>query len=210
MVTTAAIARPSPVWEMSPAAFRIFQETRPDEERWELVEGAPVMMSPALIIHNRIAGNLEHLLREALDRHDPTRIAVQRLGVELGNEGNYRPEPDVVVIDVDFTTGQRFANRVYLLAEILSGTDRRVRTRSGEPWVDVKRQIYLGHEPCEAVLMIEQTRIEARLDLRTAEGWSSQTLKDDAAELAIPSFGPLCQVGALYEGTPLKPRAVPS
>jgi Uma2 family endonuclease len=60
---------------MSGPAFREFQDHRPDHERWELIAGVPMMMSPPTIAHNRIAGNLERLLNEALERHAPTRIA---------------------------------------------------------------------------------------------------------------------------------------
>lgn len=69
---------------LSPAAFRSFQAARPDEERWELIDGTPVMMTPPLIDHNRIASTLERLLNDALERHDPGREAVQRPGLELG------------------------------------------------------------------------------------------------------------------------------
>ncbi|TGD96492.1 Uma2 family endonuclease, partial [Methylobacterium nonmethylotrophicum] len=118
---------------LSPAAFRLFQEGRPDEERWELIDGMPVMMTPPLIDHNRIASNLERLLNDALERHDPDREAVQRPGLELGLSpavlaglgfaGAYRPEPDVAVIDYDPVPGRRFVDRAYLLAEVVSGTD---------------------------------------------------------------------------------------
>jgi len=69
---------------MSGAEFRSFQETRPDHERWELVKGIPVMMVPPTISHQRIADNLTRLLNDALARHNPTRLAVSRSGVELG------------------------------------------------------------------------------------------------------------------------------
>ena len=62
---------------MTGAQFRSFQETRPDHERWELVKGVPIMMVPPTISHQRIAGNLERLLNDALAKHDPTRLAVQ-------------------------------------------------------------------------------------------------------------------------------------
>ncbi|MCF4128597.1 Uma2 family endonuclease [Methylobacterium sp. SyP6R] len=118
---------------LSPAAFRSFQDGRPDEERWEPIDGTPVMMTPQPIDHHRIAIRLERLLNEALERHDPDGEAVQRVGIELGLgpaalaglgfAGAYRPEPDVAVIDYDPVPGRRFVDRAYLLAEVVSGTD---------------------------------------------------------------------------------------
>ena len=77
-----ATAHP-PIWRMTGAQFRSFQETRPDHERWELVKGIPIMMVPPTISHQRIADNLTRLLNDALARQDPTRFAVSASGVEL-------------------------------------------------------------------------------------------------------------------------------
>jgi hypothetical protein len=42
---------------MTGAQFRSFQETRPDHERRELVNGAPMMMVTRTTAHQRIADN---------------------------------------------------------------------------------------------------------------------------------------------------------
>jgi len=49
-------------------AFRNWVASRPDEERWELIDGVPMMMAPATRDHQRIASNLERLLNDALER----------------------------------------------------------------------------------------------------------------------------------------------
>src|SRR5215467_8562769 len=86
---------------LSTDAFRAWTETRPDEERWELIDGVPMMMTPPTKAHQRIASNLERLLNDALVRSAPERAAYQRVGLTLGPiVENYDPEPDVVVIDV--------------------------------------------------------------------------------------------------------------
>jgi Uma2 family endonuclease len=114
---------------LSGPEFRSFQETRPDHERWELIDGAAVTMAPPTIVHNRIAGNLERLLNDALATCNPARFANQRVGVELGDAAlarlgdRYRPEPDVVGLDAKYDPGQRFIDRAHLLAEIVSDTD---------------------------------------------------------------------------------------
>jgi Uma2 family endonuclease len=191
---------------MSAAEFRAFQARRPGHERWELIAGIPIMMVPPTIAHNRIAGNLERLLSDALAAHDPSRLATQRLGVELAS-GDCKPEPDVAVIDADYEAKQRFVDRVYLAAEVVSDTDELKDPDSGKRWIDAKREIYLAHAPCEAVLLIEQDRMEVRVDVRSEGGWTSATL-GPADELVLSGFGLRCAVADLYEGTPLRPRAV--
>lgn len=193
---------------MSAREFRAFEAGRPEHERWELIAGVPVMMPPALIVHNCIAANLTGLMNAALREHDPTRLSVQRSGVELGLEiDDYRPEPDVMVLDADYPPEQRYVERAYLLAEIVSSSDYERIPGGAEPWIEVKRRLYLAHAPCEAVLIIEQTRIEVRVDIRSEAGWISSKLSAVAAELVLPSIGLRCRAADLYDGTPLQPRA---
>jgi Uma2 family endonuclease len=191
---------------MTAAQFGAFLNHRPDYERWELIAGVPIMMAPPTIVHNRIASNIERLLNDALAAHDPARVAMQRPGVTLASAGDYRPEPDVGVIDADYQAGQRFVDRIYLLAEVVSETDALRDPDSGRNWIDVKRDIYFAHPTCEAVLTIEQDRMEVRVDLRTNDGWDARTLHPDD-DLVLTAFGLSCPIVDLYEGTPLKPRA---
>jgi Uma2 family endonuclease len=198
------LEQPAQAGRMSGRDFRAFQERRPDHERWELVAGVPMVMTPPALTHNRIAGNLERLLNDALAGHAPDRIALQRPGIELGS-GEFRPEPDLAVIDAAFEPGQRFVERTYLLAEIVSASDEVRVPETGARWIDVKRSIYLAHPACETVLMIEQDRMEVRVDVRTQAGWTAQVLRA-SDELHLPGFGLRCAAVRLYDGTPLRAR----
>jgi Uma2 family endonuclease len=190
---------------MSPREFRAFQDKRPDHERWELIGGVPVMMVPPTIAHNRIAGNLERLLNDALATHNPARLANQRPGVELGRiSDEYRPEPDLAVIDAEYEPGQRFVDRAYLLAEVVSATDHEIVPGTGETWIDVKRSLYRAHPPCEVVLIVEQNQFEVQIDTRTPSGWTRRTLTDPSDEIVLSKFGLRCRVSDLYVGTPLQ------
>lgn len=192
------------IGRMSGAEFRAFQDLRPDHERWELIDGVPVMMTPPTLTHNLIATNLQMLLLRALEARDPSRVAVQRAGVQL-DSGSYAPEPDV--IDADFDAGQRFVARADLLAEIVSDTDEVSVPGTNRRWVDVKRGIYQDHEHCEAVLIVSQDRMQIDMDLRTETGWVSTRLAGADTELSIPDFGLRCCVGNLYDRTPLSSRS---
>jgi Uma2 family endonuclease len=183
---------------MSVELFRQFVEGRPDEEHWELLDGVAMMMAPPTRAHQRIASNLEDLLNDALERHTPKLVAYQRLGVNLGPRIEYYdPEPDVVVVDAE-GDDERYSDRFYLAAEVVSSSDR---TR-----VDSKREIYKLHEHCTCILTVQQDRFEVRVDLRTDDGWTEQTLTKPDAVIALPDFGLTCKVSDLYRGTRLLPR----
>jgi Uma2 family endonuclease len=196
--------------------FRQFQKGRPDFERWELIDGNPVMMTPASIDHNRIASNLEALLNTAFEQSDATAIAIQRPGIELsldesalaalGLNADYKPEPDVAAIDNPLAPGCCFVDCAYLLAEVASSTDEDRIVPTGERWIEAKIRLYQAHRHCNTVLAVEQDRIEVRVVRRTADGWLSQILTDAEDELDLADYGLRCPVGALYANTHLRPR----
>ena len=123
-------------------AFRAFYDSRPEEEHWELIDGVPMMMASATLIHQRIASNLERVLNDALEIRNPAWAAYQRVGVNLRPDvNNYDPEPDVVVVDnVVKSSDQRYVDRFHLAAEVVSDSDG--------ARVELKRDVYKKHPHC--------------------------------------------------------------
>lgn len=172
--------------------FRAFVATRPDEERWELIGGVAMMMTPPTRVHQRIASNLERLLNDALERHDPSRAAYQRIGVTLDAAPDYDPEPDVVVID-EAEPDERYAARIFLVAEIVSASDA--------PRAEAKRAVYRLHPSCSHILSIEQARAELSLDLRGSEGWTTRIVRGLDGRVDLPDFGASFTLADLYRRT---------
>ena len=179
---------------VSVAAFRAWLRSRPDEERWELIEGRPMMMAPPNRRHQTIVWNLVYLLKMALADHDPTLEAYHDIGVNIVSAVPYDPEPDVAVIREAESADPRYADRFYLVAEVLSDSDRDV--------IDLKREVYRAHPTCTCILLIRQDRAEIVVEQRTADGWHSQVLHADD-DLVLPAFGLSCPVGEVYRRTPL-------
>lgn len=203
---------------MSSRDFRVFQDHQPDGQRWELVEGTPVMMTPPKIAHQRIAQNLARLLDDAIDALGLSLFAVQTPGVDLGlgstvtsssgRASTYVPEPDVAVIVDSRDPDRRIVDAAVVLVEIVSSTDEIV-TSDGRPWVDVKAALYRMHVPCQAVLVIEQERTHIRLWVRSGEDWRESHLTDPSDVLHIPCCGLTCEVGELYAKTHLAGGEIP-
>jgi Uma2 family endonuclease len=179
---------------LSVASFRTWLTSRPDEEHWELIEGVPTMMTPPNRRHQRIASNLESLLNAALARHAPGFAAYQCIGVNIVSTVPYDPEPDVAVIREDENPDPRYAERFYLVAEVLSESDKGI--------IESKRDVYRAHSSCTCILLVRQDRAEIIVEHRTGDGWRSQVLLG-ADELALPEFGLTCPVGDVYRATPL-------
>jgi Uma2 family endonuclease len=187
-----AVRQNSPM--LSVASFRTWLTSRPDEEHWELIEGVPMMMAPPNRRHQRIASNLENLLNDALKRHNPTLVAYHDIGVNIVSTVPYDPEPDVAVIREEENSDPRYADRFYLVAEVLSDSDKDI--------IDSKRDIYRAHPSCTCILLVRQDLVEITVDHRTSDGWRSQILRA-GDELRLPEFGLTCPVKAVYRDTPL-------
>src|SRR4249920_2277528 len=179
---------------LSVASFRAWLASRPDEEHWELIEGVPMMMTPPNRRHQRIASNLDALLNAALKHHDPLLAAYHDIGVNIVSTVPYDPEPDVAVIREDENPDPRYAERFYLVAEVLSESDKGV--------IESKRDIYRAHPSCTCILLVRQDRVEIIVDHRAGDGWHSQVLHG-ADELSLPEFGLTCSVSDVYRDTPL-------
>jgi Uma2 family endonuclease len=184
--------QPAPI--LSVASFRAWLASRPDEEHWELIEGVPMMMAPPNRRHQRIASNLENLLNAALKRHDPRFAAYRDIGVNVVSTVPYDPQPDVAVIREDENPDPRYAEKFYLAAEVLSDSDKDI--------IEGKRDIYRAHPSCTCILLVRQDVVEITADLRTAEGWRTQVLRD-SDELRLPQFGLACAAKDVYRDTAL-------
>ena len=80
---------------MSVAEYRVWAETRPDHERWELLDGEPVLMSPPKARHQRIVTNLLGAL-DALARRKGC-DTYPGLAILSAAMDDFAPIPDVVV-----------------------------------------------------------------------------------------------------------------
>ena len=173
---------------LSIETFRAWLGSRPGEEHWELIAGVPMMMAPATRAHQRIASNLESLLNGAFEEHQPAFTAYQRVGLNLAPIApDYDPEPDVVVIDANSPGEERYADRFYLAAEVVSSSDQKT--------VESKREIYKRHADCRCVLIIRQPAVT---------GVASAIFAWDAA-LAMP----LLKTNVVRSSIPIRPPLIP-
>jgi Uma2 family endonuclease len=148
------------------------------------------MMTPPTLAHQRIASNLEDLLNAALEAARLPLEAFQRAGLNLAGTEAYDPEPDVAVIDRPQDPDQRYSDRFYLAAEVVS--------RSDEPILQAKCQRYREHAHCVCVLVIRQDRPEVVRHLRVDDGWTSTTIDRINDELVIEACGLRCRLADLY------------
>jgi Uma2 family endonuclease len=169
-------------------------ESRPEEERWQLIDGVAMMMPPPTLVHQRIASNLARSLNDCLEDKRPELYAFQEVGLIVPQAELFRPEADVAMLDA-MADYEPYANKFYCVAEILSDSNT-------DKDIAVKRQRYLQHPDNLYFVLIEQKRVHMEV-LARATGWLPVALArlDDALELA--EFGFRTTLANLYRGTPL-------
>ena len=188
--------------------FHAFRDERPKEEKWELIDGVPMMMPPPSLVHQRISRNLETMLNQRLAMVRPEWMADREIGVLLPDDDRYNPEPDVTVIDTSIDLGQIYATRFFFVAEVLSDSNRpEQHAGSDKPIVlAAKLEYYRRHEECRAVLFVRQDRNEATLYART-NGFEPVSLTDPGDAIVLPEVGNIGPLRELYRHTPLFPKA---
>ena len=175
--------------------FMAFLEARPDEERWELIEGVAVMQAPPSYAHQRIAYNLCELLNSAFARNRLDLFAYPRAGVRSPGVRNFQPEPDVVVVP-GVAGYDLYSERFQLVAEVLSPTNTRRE-------IELKLRRY-REAPDNLYAVVIDSREHLVEIYAKSRGWEQRTLKKARDPIEMPEFGLSCRVGDLYRGTPLR------
>src|SRR3984893_6677991 len=81
---------------MTVEEFYAFTDTRPDEEKWELIDGEPILNASPSRLHQRIVKNLVIGLAVFERRPGVMWEILPGLGVRASDKS--RPEPDVLII----------------------------------------------------------------------------------------------------------------
>jgi Uma2 family endonuclease len=181
---------------MTVEEFYAFADTRPDGEKWELIDGEPIL-NPApsprhqLIIRNLILalGNLERALNAPW-------MVLPELGVRVSNKD--RPEPDVLVIPSDhrpFDPQDRDVRDLIVAFEVLSPSTKTCDMR----W---KRTAYTGLPSLTHYVVIAQDAVEVVVFARD-EDFAERRLRSIGETIDLPSLGVSLPVAEIYRDTGL-------
>jgi Uma2 family endonuclease len=175
--------------------YLAFIDSRPDDERWQLIDGVAMMMPPPTVPHQIIAGNLAFELNALFRQQRRKLLAVQEVGLTVPNVANFRPRADMAVLDKPFNLKVPYADRFYLVMEVLSdsSTDKDIAAKSSR---------YIQHPQNLYCLLVDQD--EPRVEVRArAQGWEPVELKGLDAVLELPEWGFRMSLADLYDGMAL-------
>lgn len=181
------------------AEFLAFTETRPPGERWELVEGQPVLNPSPFTIHQIIVGNLNHLLLLEKARLGANWLPIPGIGTIVPASENSLPVPDILVMaEAPDDLYQHTTPESLVLIEVLSQSN----TKARREW---RRKVYASVPNCQHYLTIATRKTEIRRYDR-ANDWAEEVIGNDTERLALPALGTSLEIADIHRHTRLSRR----
>ncbi len=180
--------------------FYAFTDTRPDDEKWELIEGEPVLNASPTRYHQRIVGNVFFALTVRQREIGAPWMASLPLGVRVSDKD--RPEPDVLVYPCKQRRpdGRRDCDDALVVFEVLSpSTEKR-----DLGW---KRKAYASMPSLTHYVAISQDAVDVRVFARDA-GFEERRLQSLDKVIDLRSLGISLPVAEIYRDTGLIPSAL--
>ena len=174
---------------MGVAEYQVWVADRPDEERWELIDGEPVLMSPPSERHQSIVANLiRHLA--PVGRNKRCR-AIPGIATLSDPMDTFAPMPDVMVRCGPMLK-DGYARDPVLVAEVLSpSTMSRDRGR--------KTDFYRSIASLQVFLIVYQDEPRVEAWRRGADGvWTKQAV-GLGEMIDLPELGGRLAVADIYD-----------
>ncbi|HEY4921407.1 MAG TPA: Uma2 family endonuclease [Xanthobacteraceae bacterium] len=177
---------------MNVEEYFAFTDSRPDNEKWELIEGEPVLQASPTTRHQTIVANVIYCLQVIRRERRPSWIAIPGIGVRVSDTS--LPEPDIL-IGPPADASSRECDDIVVAIEVLSDStaDRDLR------W---KRKAYARLGSLMYYVVIAQDAVEVLVYARAAN-FAEQRTESLAASLELPALGISLPLTEIYQDTGL-------
>ena len=174
--------------------FLAFTDERPDDERWELIDGVPVLNPSPTDFHQLIVSNILFVLGGLRRARKAGWIALPGVGTKAADFDDRLPQPDVMIKAAP-ATGARLSEEAIVIFEVLS----RSNTRKDQNW---RLSTYQHVHGAEHYVVVHQKQL-AVVRYDRASGWQPFLYRDLSQALQLPAIGADIPLGEIYDGTPL-------
>ena len=173
---------------MNVEQFLAFYDTRPDGEKWELIDGELFMNATPVSYHQRIVGNLIYHLGLVRRKTGGQWDAVPGIGVRLSDFSSV--EPDVMIRPRDNFNG-RNCEDIVVAFEVLSPS-----TKQND--LKFKRKSYPALASLTHYVVVSAERMEVRVYARQA-GWAEVVLTSPAQSVQFEALQASLALAEIYE-----------
>jgi len=189
-----AIPKLAPGEGLTIEEFLAFTATRPQEERWELVEGVPVLNPSPIQIHQLVAINISALLMRHKQETGASWLPLLGVGTQVPISPNSLPQPDVYVQE-GAVRDSHITDDALVIFEILSRSNR----KADQEW---RRKVYASVPNCQHYVTVSLARAEVASFDRSS-GWKRRTVTGTSNALDLPALGLSMPLADVYRYTPL-------
>jgi Uma2 family endonuclease len=189
-MSNAARKQPDPLPPMTIEEFLEFTDTRPDGEKWELIEGVAVLSPSPVDVHQIIVSNIIFRLMLAKEQMNASWIPLIGIGTRVPASPNSLPQPDVFVM-AGAATGTPVTDDALVIFEVLS----RSNSRADQAW---RRQVYTSVPNCQQYVTVAQKTAEV-VAYNRAANWKPLSIKG----LELTALAVNLPLRDIYRYTPL-------
>jgi len=189
-------ARPklAPDQQMTIEEFLAFTDTRPEEERWELIEGVPVLNPSPIDYHQIVVTNIVAFLVRRKIEMKTAWLPLIGTGTRVPVSVHSLPQPDVMVKEQP-PTGSAVSDDGLVLFGVLSKSN----TRSDQAW---RRRVYASVPNCQHYITVSLKGVEV-VAYDRASNWHGRTVAGLDERLALPALDLAIPLADIYRWTPL-------
>lgn len=188
---------------MTVAEYLSYADAHP-RQRFELLSGVPVAMSPATKRHQKIVGNIDRAIARRIEARGCE--SLRDFGLARDDSADYMPQPDVMVRCGPLDDRRRYASDPVVVIEVLSNS-----TMADDRGYKLQR--YLTDFPTlRHVALVYQDEVRIELWSRDREGpWGHETWDDNvpvvlrlrADTLDLPAVGAAVPLAEIYDNVAL-------
>jgi Uma2 family endonuclease len=182
---------------MTVEEYFAFTDTRPDNEKWELIDGEPVLNASPSNLHQIILGNLIFLLGTIQRRQQQLWEASPGIGVKVSDTS--LPEPDVFIVPAGAAKRDpygRETSNVIVTFEILSPSTADHDLR----W---KRTAYTSLPSLTHYIVVAQDAVDVVVFAREA-GFAERHFRSPDDSIELPALGIALPLAEIYRDTGLQ------
>jgi Uma2 family endonuclease len=187
----------APEEQLTIEEFLAFTDTRPDGERWELIEGVAVLNPSPVDYHQFVVANIITYLMTHRRQTGASWYPMPGVGTRVPISPRSLPQPDVFVKERAMT-GSPVTDDALALFEVLSKSN----TKADQAW---RRKVYASVPNCQHYVTVSLKAVEVDAYDRES-GWKKRAISGIAGTLDLPALGLAIPLREIYRDTPLGPQ----
>lgn len=189
-----AIPKLPPEQQMTVEEFLDLAQSRPQGERWELIEGVAVLNPSPAQTHQLVTSNIVTFLMRHKQTSGAPWVPLLGVGTRVPVSPNSLPQPDVYVQERS-VQDEPTTDDALVIFEVLS----RSNTRGDQAW---RRKVYSSVENCQHYVTVSLRAAEI-VAFDRSTGWTARTIEGLENRLDLAALGISMPLSVVYRYTPL-------